>query len=90
MRVKAPKKTPKACKKPKMPLCLMSVPVRSATLRLLQGGHLRPRQLKEAFEGVAILALEFQHSGRQERWPYREQPAAALPHGSANPSDISC
>ena len=55
----------------------MSVSARSATLRLLQGGHLRPRQLRDAFEGVAILALEFQHSGRQERWPYPHQPAAA-------------
>ena len=61
----------------KRPLCLMSVSVRSATLRLLHRGDLRPRQLREAFEGVAILALEFQHSGRQDRWPYGAQPAAA-------------
>ena len=60
-------------------LCPLACTVTSATRHLLQGSErLRPRDERDAFEGLVILALEFQHGGRTSN------PAAE--HLSARPS----
>ena len=60
-------------------LCPLACTVTSATRHLLQGSErLRPRDERDAFDGLVILALEFQHGGRTS------DPAAE--HLSARPS----
>ena len=62
------------------PLCTLAGTVRSSLLRLLSSvAPLRPRAEREAFAGLAILALEFQHSGRQESPSYDMEALSARP-----------
>ena len=61
------------------PLCHLTASARNATLEFLRKGEkafVRPRVEREAFVGLAVLALEFQHSGRQDHWPGEQLPSA--------------
>jgi len=61
------------------PLCPLAPPARHAVRRLVSGAHLRPRVERAAFEGLVVLALEFQHAGRPAAWPYATEGPSAQP-----------